>query len=272
MEDALLELLRNARDAGARNVYVASVLRARRYRTLTVLDDGVGIPESYKELIFEPGVTTRHLNPGFEHADSMPHGAGLSLYHIKNAAIEARVRSTNSPTSIQATFDTRAIPERSLQSGSRPSRSNLPATIHSFLQQTGAPELYYSSPARILATLLDERIIQSTTTKDLKSTSKRLGLNISLRTAQRIKNGQTTPAGTVPLASRSLHRGEDRVGRRAGKGIEISLKQNEMSQLEAILKRAARSRYLELGDLKIETSPGEIALKASVYEPEEEYE
>jgi hypothetical protein len=40
VEDALFELLRNARDAGARNVYVASTLHRRRYRTLTVLDDG----------------------------------------------------------------------------------------------------------------------------------------------------------------------------------------------------------------------------------------
>src|SRR5438270_14091263 len=48
VEDALLELLRNARDAGARNIYVASSLKARRYRTLIVFDDGRGIPETHK--------------------------------------------------------------------------------------------------------------------------------------------------------------------------------------------------------------------------------
>ena len=63
MEDALLELLRNARDAGATRIYVASTLKNKRYRTLTVIDDGHGIPESHRDLILEPGVTTRHLDP-----------------------------------------------------------------------------------------------------------------------------------------------------------------------------------------------------------------
>src|ERR687889_896558 len=83
VEDALLELLRNARDAGAANIYVASTLKDRRYRTLTVIDDGHGIPESHKDLILEPGVTTRHLNPVTQPGDPVVHGAGLSLYQIK---------------------------------------------------------------------------------------------------------------------------------------------------------------------------------------------
>src|SRR4028118_727095 len=79
VEDALLELLRNARDAGARGIYVASTLKDRRYRILTVLDDGHGIPESHKALIFEPGVTTRHLSPVLDPHDpgANVHGAGL---------------------------------------------------------------------------------------------------------------------------------------------------------------------------------------------------
>ncbi|MCA1849418.1 MAG: ATP-binding protein, partial [Actinobacteria bacterium] len=81
VEDALLELLRNAREASARNVFVASTLKHRRYRTLTVLDDGSGIPETHKALIFEPGITTRHLSPVLDHPNEPPHGAGLSLYH-----------------------------------------------------------------------------------------------------------------------------------------------------------------------------------------------
>ena len=106
VEDALLELLRNSRDSGARNIYVASVLRNRRYRTLTVLDDGAGIPKSHTDLVFEPGVTTRHLSPTVQHHDPSPHGAGVSLYHIKDAALDAYVASNANPTSITVTFDT----------------------------------------------------------------------------------------------------------------------------------------------------------------------
>src|SRR5918993_4005625 len=108
VEDALLELLRNSRDAGATRIYVASTLKGRRYRTLTVIDDGHGIPESHRDLILEPGVTTRHLNPVTHPQDlsATPHGAGLSLYQIKTRSLDTRVLSASSPTAIQATFDT----------------------------------------------------------------------------------------------------------------------------------------------------------------------
>jgi hypothetical protein len=163
VEDALLELVRNARDAGAANIYVASTLRDRRYRTLTVIDDGHGIPQSHRELILQPGVTTRHLNPVMEPGDPVVHGAGLSLYQIKDHSLETRVLSTSSPTSIQATFDTNILPERTLQSTTRPSKSNLRATLERFTAKCNAhsPRLhsYYGPPARILATLLHHRII-----------------------------------------------------------------------------------------------------------------
>ena len=84
VEDALLELARNARDAGASRIYVASTLRDRRFRTLTVIDDGHGIPESHRDLILQPGVTTRHLDPVTAPGDPATHGAGLSLFQIKN--------------------------------------------------------------------------------------------------------------------------------------------------------------------------------------------
>lgn len=115
VEDALLELVRNAMDSGAENIYVASALHSRRYRELIVLDDGEGIPEPYRETVFEPGITTRHLSPS--RLAGRTHGAGLSLHHIREAALSADVLSTGSPTSIRTVFDTHTLPERSLQSG-----------------------------------------------------------------------------------------------------------------------------------------------------------
>ncbi len=138
VEDALLELLRNARDAGATRIYVASTLKNKRYRTLTVIDDGHGIPDSHRDLILEPGVTTRHLEPVSHPEDppAAPHGAGLSLYQIKSRSLATRVLSASKPTSIQTTFDTSILPERTLQSTTRPSKTNLRATLLDFTHAT----------------------------------------------------------------------------------------------------------------------------------------
>jgi hypothetical protein len=271
VEDALLELLRNARDAGANNVYVASTLKRRRYRTLTVIDDGCGIPETHADLIFEPGVTSRHLRPISE-PNGTPHGAGLALYHIRNAATHAALLSTSAPTAIKATFDTETLPERSLQSGSRPSRSNLKATLQLFAQSPG-PALYHSSPAQILATLLHHHIIPTPeTASGLREAALGVGLEVSLRTAQRVWRGDVGPAGAVTRVGRGGV-SRRRVGRRVdGEGPLLSLGEDERGGIADILRRAARASYLELGDVELESRPGEISLKARVYEPEEEYE
>jgi hypothetical protein len=270
VEDALLELLRNARDAGAQNVFVASSLKLRRYRTLTVLDDGKGIPETHKALIFDPGVTTRHLSPVLDYPNEPSHGAGLSLYHIKNAAISAEVLSSSSPTVIKATFDTLILPERSLQSTSRASKTNLRATLQNFAPND--MNLYYASPARILATLLENHIIlQPETTTQLKERATRLGLEISLRTAQRMWQGKIAPVGSV-MVGRSKARGERKEGREASDGPVLGLGEDERSGIADILRRAARASYLEVGQLELRSRPGEVSVRARIYEPEEEYE
>ena len=276
VEDALLELARNSRDAGAAHIYVASTLKARRYRTITVIDDGHGIPQSHRDLIFEPGVTTRHLNPVTDpDAPTLaPHGAGLSLYQIKNLSLETRVLSTSSPTAIQATFDTNAIPERSLQATTRPSNTNLRATLEHFSASTHSPRLhaYYGPPARILATLLRHRIIRyKRGSVALREAALELGLAVSMRSVQRILRGEVRPVGVVSSGERKESKG----GRRVGGvivGPVLELGEEESARITDILRRAARAGYLEVEDVRLESRPGEFSLRARVYEPEEEYE
>jgi hypothetical protein len=277
VEDALLELARNARDAGAANIYVASILKNRRYRTLTVIDDGHGIPKSHRDLILQPGVTTRHLNPVTQPGDPVVHGAGLSLYQIKGHSLETRVLSTSSPTSIQATFDTNVLPERTLQSNTRPSKSNLRATLERFTSTTNThgPRIhsYYGPPARILATLLHHRIIpKRQDSTGLREAAFGLGLDVSVRSVQRILRGEVWPVEDVTGGERDeVVRGRRAVGRRDG-GPVLELGEEESARIADILSRAARAGYMEVEELRFESRPGEISLRARVYEPEEEYE
>jgi hypothetical protein len=294
VEDALRELLRNSRDAGARNVYVASSLRARRFRTLTVIDDGRGIPETHKHLVFDPGVTTRHLDPVSPNPEeNAPHGAGLSLYQIKTAALSAEVASASAPTAIKIVFDTQTLPERSLQSGARPSRSNLPATLTKFVinpPKTPHPRtrLYYGPPSRILVRLLQNHIMQTSfglggggdswentpKTWRLREAASGLGLEVSVRTMHRIIAGKI-PAAEEVLAGRTRATVD---GSGAGSGTAgrerpiLSVGADDLAEIRDVLRRAAGSSYLELEGLDVEARPGEVILRARVYEPEEEYE
>jgi hypothetical protein len=279
VEDALLELLRNARDAGATHIYVASTLKNKRYRTLTVIDDGHGIPESHRNLILEPGVTTRHLDPVTHPEDppAVPHGAGLSLYQIRTRSLDTRVLSASKPTSIQTTLDTNILPERALQSTTRPSKTNLRSTLLSFADSTNRHgktlQTYYGSPARILATLLHNRIIQPRESIEaLREVALGLGLEISARSVRRVLRGEVRPEEAVwrkEKAVESFMRWKKRVGDR---GPELRLGEEERAGIADILRRAALAGYLEVEDLRFQSRPGEISIIARVYEPEEEYE
>jgi hypothetical protein len=279
VEDALLELLRNARDAGATRIYVASTLKARRYRTLTVIDDGHGIPESHRDLILEPGVTTRHLDPITAPEDpfATPHGAGLSLYQIRAKSLDTRVLSASDPTSIQATFDTSTLPERALQSATRPSKTNLRATLQRFAEATYRHRLeaYYGPPTRILATLLHHRIIQPKRGgEELREVADGLGLDLSMRSVQRVLRGEVRPVeaffGRDEVAGEAQGGAAQRV--EEGGGPVLRLGDEESAGIADILRRAALAGYLEVEDLRFVSRPGEILITARVYEPEDEYE
>ena len=58
VEDAVIELLRNSRDAGAKNIFLATNSE-ENFRHILVIDDGSGVPRTHHKTIFEPYVTSK---------------------------------------------------------------------------------------------------------------------------------------------------------------------------------------------------------------------
>ncbi len=229
VEDIVIEMLRNARDAQARHIFIATN-REDSLRSLTVIDDGKGIPADLQKRIFEPRVTSK--------LDTMVmdswgvHGRGMALYSIASNAQEARVR-TSAPelgTALSIETDTEQLPERTDQSTLPQLRRNDLGTLevskgpHNIartavefaLAEDQSIAVYLGSPAQIAATLLEYgqkslkreellfcrdvlslpivyRLAVAGDSAELQEGCAELGLSISERTAHRILAGQIEP-------------------------------------------------------------------------------
>ena len=116
VEDVLIELLRNARDAGARKVLVASA-REGALRTLVVLDDGCGIPEEMQERVFDARVTSKLDSV---HVDRWGvHGRGMALFSIRENAESAEVLASapGRGTAVRVVCDTGSLPVHLAEAG-----------------------------------------------------------------------------------------------------------------------------------------------------------
>src|SRR5450759_1113780 len=92
VEDVVTELVRNSRDAGARNVLTGFQKEQGRYRRIAVIDDGCGIPDDMHNLVFEPRVTSKSEN--FDLDRFGVHGRGMALFSIRSRAENAAIVSS----------------------------------------------------------------------------------------------------------------------------------------------------------------------------------
>ena len=239
IEDAVVELLRNARDAGATALFVAS-FKTGETRTIVCIDNGSGIPDSMRERIFDARVTSKLESMRMDQWGV--HGRGMALYSIRQNALEAYVVSTTvgGGTAISASFDTNALSERADQStwpvlgkdddgepvcvkGPR----NIIRTVAEFaLAERNTCAVYLGTPTEIAATLYQqslsadcsapgsfledpstfsvcERMGTAADAVDFVSIARSLGLELSERTAQRIMSGRIPALPSV--ASRLLN-------------------------------------------------------------------
>lgn len=241
VEDAVIEMLRNARDAGARHIYVATS-REGDLRTTTMLDDGSGIPSDMQERIFEARVTSKLDSV---HMDRWGvHGRGMALFSVRENAVSAEVASSapGKGSSIRVVTDARSLSERADQS-SWPAVEvgedgtlacvrgphNIVRTCCEFaLEERSSCEVYLGSPAEVVATararaaqsvdgsellFIDsledlpvlERLRAAADASELHEQAAALGLEMSERTAHRIVSGQIKPLRSV--VARLTHKG-----------------------------------------------------------------
>jgi hypothetical protein len=233
VEDIIIELLRNARDARARAIYIATS-KEGELRSITVIDDGQGIPPTLHESIFEPRVTSKLETMVMD--DWGIHGRGMALYSIRSNVTEAKVACSSEGlgSSLSIKVDTSLLPEKADQSTfptlERDETGKLSAAkgphnmvrfaLEFALVHRRDPEIYYGSPSEIAATLLEtghrkitndellfcdninelpisRRLATSADAAELMENCQQIGLSISERTAHRILNHQITPLSAL---------------------------------------------------------------------------
>lgn len=165
VEDIIVELLRNSRDAGSKNIFIGTKKIEDKRRKIYFIDDGNGIPPNLQKLIFESRVTSK-LENGVKDPYGF-HGRGMALFSIKlNVDDISIVFSDKSKgASFYIDIDLLKIPEKKDQSvvpqiiktdgdlSIIGGVNNIIKTIIEFQLQNKDINFFYGSPIQILATM-----------------------------------------------------------------------------------------------------------------------
>jgi hypothetical protein len=231
VEDIVVELLRNSRDAHAQRIFIASS-REGDVRSMTFIDDGVGVPPAMHDRIFEPRVTSK--------LDTMVmdqwgvHGRGMALFSIRSNSSSAAITTSDlhKGTSVRIVTDAAELGERADQStwptidrddSGRLTVArgphNIVRRVVEFSVENPDMDVYFGSPAEVVATLVAvaresleasellfadlgrlcvwQRPAGASDAVDLVTVAEELGLAISERTSHRILNGEVKPVLSV---------------------------------------------------------------------------
>ena len=228
-EDVVIELLRNARDAHAKNIFLATGC-ADGKRRFVVIDDGDGIPQRLHESVFEPRVTSKLDSM---HMDKWGvHGRGMALYSVHVNADEARIACsepglgtavavTTSLAKVGERADQSTFPQFILGEGNkvqvRGPRNILRTACEFALEHRHTLQVYVGSFSEVASALyaygqavlspvdrafggsadsipLVKRLAYARDCEELSEIALRLGLDISPRSARRIIDGEIPPA------------------------------------------------------------------------------
>lgn len=165
VEDIIVELLRNSRDANADEIYIATKKTGDSQRIIHFIDDGKGIPQELHNVIFDARVTSKLENA---HKDVYGfHGRGMALFSIKLNIEEILLSFSqiNAGSAFFLKIDLNKIPEKKDQSvfpeivelegdlSILGGLNNIPKNLVEFKLQNEPIELYYGTPSQIILTM-----------------------------------------------------------------------------------------------------------------------
>lgn len=230
-EDIVLEMLRNARDAGARNIFLATGREGGK-RTIVVVDDGSGIPEGMHERVFQPRVTSKLDSAKLDKWGI--HGRGMALYSISANSEYSEVQRSvpGLGTSIKVRTDAAKLPERADQSTfpffertesgyqMRGPKNILRTAAEFAFEHRKTLSVYCGTETEVVATLFEhgtrmvpaskrlfgngtddvpitQALASSCDDRQLVEAASRLGLDISARSARRILDEDIYPVPSL---------------------------------------------------------------------------
>lgn len=291
VEDIVVELLRNARDAGSSTIFVSSTTEKNR-RHLAVLDDGCGVPSDLRDRIFEPRVTSKLETMVID--EWGVHGRGMALYSIRQNVLRCELVDTveGGGAAVVIVADTDVLRERADQStwpkvkivGGKQTNfqvesgpKNLVRHVVEFAVAHPEIDVYLGTPSEVLATTraigptslrgVLAKPSRAQTAADLFDVAEELGLTVSERTAQRVYGGEVKPLQTVlEMLSYSVRGGtagpdiyRDTRGLRIAPDDLATLQRDVESAFESF----AEKYYLAL-DENVRVTVGRNAIKVSV--------
>jgi len=168
VEDIFVELLRNSRDAGSKNIFIGTKKIEDKTRIIHFIDDGNGVPDTLKNLIFEARVTSK-LENGMKDAYGF-HGRGMALFSIKLNAKDIKITFSGKSmgTSFFLNIDLDDVPEKKDQSiipqiikmdediNIIGGVNNIIRTIIEFQIQNRDINFYYGAPTQVLSTMREK--------------------------------------------------------------------------------------------------------------------
>jgi len=177
VEDIILEMLRNSRDAGSKNIFIGTKKIEDKRRKVYFVDDGCGIPPNLQNLIFQSRVTSKLEN--FIKDSYGFHGRGMALFSIKLNVDDIRIIFSDKlkGASFYLDIDLSKVPEKKDQSimprviktegdlNIIGGVNNIIKTIMEFQLQSKHVNFFYGSPTQVLTTM--RKIIERKSGYDL---------------------------------------------------------------------------------------------------------